>query len=116
MIISSHYKADSLRFNSIISIIRVLISACIFLSMTLIDFLSNISFIKALLDSDASLNFIHEELVAALSLSTQFCVSIYVMIVNESKLYHINHVVILKFILIDVQYEETFLIASLNNN
>ena len=116
MIILSHYEIDSLRFNLITSIIRVLISACIFLSMILIDFLSNIPFIKALLDSDASLNLIHEELIAALCLLTKFCVSMYVMIANESKLHHVNHVVILKFILADVQHEKTFLIASLESN
>ena len=116
MIVSSHYETDFLRFNLIASIIRVLISACIFLSMIFIDFLSNIPFIKALLDSDASLNLIHEELMAALNLSTQFCVSMYVMIANESKLHHINRVVILKFILADIQHEKTFLIASLSSN
>ena len=116
MIILSHYEIDSLRFNLITSIIRVLISACIFLSMILIDFLSNIPFIKALLDSDASLNFIHEELMTALSLSTQFYASMYITIANESKLHHINRVVILKFILADIQHEKTFLIASLSSN
>ena len=84
--------------------------------MILIDFLSNISFIKILLDFSASLNLIHEELMATLSLSTQFYVSMYIMIANESKLYHVNRVVTLEFILIDVQYKKTFLIASLNNN
>src|SRR5947207_4987026 len=116
MIVSSHYKINFLRLNSVILIIRVLISACIFLSMTLIDFLSNISFIKVLLDSDAFLNLIHEKLVAALSLLTQFYVFMYIMIANESKLYHINHVVILEFIFTNIQYEKTFLIISLSNN
>src|SRR5438552_19206427 len=112
MIISSYYKTNSLRFNSIISIIQVLINICIFFSMILIDFLSNISFIKVLLDFDIFLNLIHEKLVIALSLSIQFYVFIYIMIANESKLYHINHIIILKFIFIDIQYEKTFLIAS----
>src|SRR5947207_9818728 len=116
MIISSHYETDSLRFNSITSIIQILTSIYIFLSMILIDFLSNISFIKILFDSDASLNLIHEKLIIALSFSIQFCVSIYIMIANESKLHHINHIVILKFTFIDVQYEETFLITSLSSN
>src|SRR5438876_4917200 len=112
MIISSHYEIDFLRFNSITSIVQVLTSACIFLSMILIDFLSNISSIKALLDSDASLNLIHEELVPALSLLIQSCAFMYVTIANESKLHHVNHVVILEFILADIQHEEIFLIAS----
>ena len=116
MIISSHYETDFLKLNSITSIVRVLISACIFLLMIFIDFLSNISFIKVLLDFDISLNLIHEELMIALSLLTQLCAFIYIMIVNESKLYHINRVVILKFIFIDIQHEETFLIASLSSN
>ena len=116
MIVSSHYEINSLRLNLIISIVRVLINACIFLSMTLIDFLPNIPFIKALLDSDASLNLIHEELVAALGLLTQSCASIYVMIVNESKLHHVNRVVTLEFTLIGVQHEKTFLIAPLGSN
>ena len=116
MIVSSHYEIDFLRFNSVTSIVRVLISACIFLSMILIGFLPNIPSIKVLLDSGASLNLIHEELVAALGLLTQSCVSIYVTIANGSKLHHINHVVILEFTLADVQHEETFLIASLSSN
>src|SRR5947207_2399809 len=116
MIISSYYEIDSLRFNSVISIVRVLISACIFLSMILIDFLSNISFIKVLLDFDASLNLIHEELMAALGLLTQSCAFIYVTIVNESKLYHVNRVVTLEFILINIQHEKTFLITPLDSN
>src|SRR5947207_971445 len=101
MIILSHYKTNFLRLNLVTSIIQVLISVYIFLSMTFIDFLSNISFIKALLDFDTSLNLIHEKLVAILSLSTQFCAFIYIMIMNESKLYHINLIIILKFIFID---------------
>src|SRR5436190_19165914 len=100
MIISSYYKINFLRFNLIISIIQVFINIYIFLSMILIDFLSNISFIKVLLDSNAFLNLIHEELMAILSLSTQFYAFIYIMIMNESKLYHINHVVIFEFIFI----------------
>ena len=116
MIISSHYEIDSLRFNSITSIIRVLTNACIFLSMTLIDFLPNISFIKVLLDSDASLNLIHEDLMTALGLLIYPYGSMYVTIANESKLHHVNRVVTLEFIFIDVQYEKTFLIAPLSSN
>ena len=116
MIILNHYKTNFLRFNSITSIIRVFISAYIFLSIILINFLSNISFIKVLLDSDASLNLIHEELVTALSLLTQFYAFIYITIANESKLHHINRVVILEFTLADVQYEKTFLITPLSSN
>ena len=70
--------------------------------MTLINFLPNIPFIKALLDFDASLNLIHEELVTTLSLLTQSCASMYVMIANESKLHHANRVVTLEFTLIDI--------------
>src|SRR5438876_7354418 len=102
MIISSHYKIDFLRFNSIISIIQVFINIYIFLSIILINFLSNISFIKILLNFDISLNLIHEKLVTTLSFSIQSYISIYIMIANESKLYHINHIIILKFIFIDI--------------
>ena len=116
MIILNHYKTNFLRFNSVTSIVRVLTSVCIFLSMTFIDFLSNIPFIKALLDSDASLNLIHEELVAALGLLTQPCASIYVTIANGSKLHHANRVVTLEFTLAGVQHEETFLVAPLGSN
>src|SRR5947207_14180207 len=116
MIISSYYKTNSLRFNLITSIIQVFINIYIFLSITLIDFLSNISFIKVLLDFDAFLNLIHEELMTILNLLTQFCAFIYIIIANESKLYYINHVITLEFILIDIQHEKTFLITSLNNN
>ena len=84
--------------------------------MILIDFLPNIPSIKTLLDSDASLNLIHEELVTTLGLLTQSCVPMYVTIANDSMLHHVNRVVILKFILADVQHEEIFLIAPLDNN
>ena len=97
------------------SIVRVLTSACIFLSVTLIGFLPNRS-IKSLLDSGASLNLIHEELVAALRLSTLPCASMYVTIANGSKLHHTNRVVILQFTLAGVQHEETFLVAPLGSN
>src|SRR5947207_11088588 len=102
MIISNHYKINFLRFNSIISIIQVLINAYIFLSIILINFLSNISFIKVLLDFDTFLNLIHEKLMITLSFLIQSCISIYIMIMNESKLYHINHIIILEFIFIDI--------------
>ena len=97
-------------------IVHVLTVACLLLTVSLIGFLPNIPSIKALLDSDASLNLIHEELMAALSLLTQSCVFIYIMITNESKLHHINRVVILEFIFADVQHEETFLVAPLSSN
>ena len=116
MIISSHYEIDSLRLNLITSIIQVLTNACIFLSMILIDFLSNISFIKILLDFNIFLNLIYKKLMIILSLSTQSCAFIYIIIMNESKLYHVNRVVTLEFTLIDVQHEETFLIISLSSN
>ena len=52
--------------------------------MILIDFLSNIPSIKVLLDSDASLNLIHEKLVTALSLLIQLCVFMYIMIIDKA--------------------------------
>src|SRR5947207_10852640 len=116
MIISSHYKINFLRFNSIISIIQVLINIYIFLSIILIDFLSNIPFIKVLLNFNAFLNLIHEKLIIILSFLTQFYAFIYIMIMNESKLYHINHIIILEFIFIDIQYEKTFFIILLSSN
>src|SRR5208282_4987150 len=97
MIVSSYYKTNFLRSISIISIIRVLTNAYIFLSITLIDFLPNIPSIKALLDSDAFLNLIHEKLITTLGLLTQPCAPIYITIANDSTLYHINRIVILKF-------------------
>src|SRR5436190_24220591 len=102
MIISNHYKTNFLRFNSVISIIEVFTNIYVFLSMILIDFLSNISFIKVLLDFDAFLNLIHEKLMIILNLLTQFCVFIYIIIANKSKLYYINRVVTLEFIFIDI--------------
>src|SRR5437667_5742435 len=98
MIISSHYETDFSRVNSITSIIQVFINIYIFLLIILINFLLNISFIKVLLDFDASLILIHEKLIIALSFSIQFCAFIYIMIVNKSKLYYINYIIILKFI------------------
>src|SRR5438046_1065301 len=102
MIISSYYKIDFLRFNLVISIIQVFINIYIFLSIILIDFLSNISFIKVLLDFDTFLNFIHEKLMIILSFLIQFYAFIYIMIMNESKLHHINYIIILEFIFIDI--------------
>ena len=116
MVVSSHYEAGSLRPIPVASIVRVLTSACIFLSVTLIGLLPNIRSIKALLDSGASLNLIHEELVAALGLPTQPCAPMYVTIANGSKLHHANRVVTLKFTLAGVQHEETFLVAPLGSN
>ena len=70
--------------------------------MILIDFLSNISSIKALFDSDTFLNLIHEELMIILNLLTQFYAFIYIIIMNKSKLYYINYIIIFKFIFIDI--------------
>jgi len=78
--------------------------------------LSPSSVIKALLDSGASLNLIHEGLVQALGLVTQSCQSIYVTIANGSKLLHANRVVNLMFTLAGVEHQETFLVAPLGSN
>ena len=83
--------------------------------MSLIGF-SPSCVIKALLDSGASLNLIHEGLVQALGLITQPCQSIYVTIANGSKLLHANRVVQLKFTLAGVEHQETFLVAPLGSN
>ena len=114
LIISSYYKTISLRSSNLfISIIQVFTYICIFLMISLIDF----SFIiKVLLNSNTSLNLIHEDLIRALDLIIKFCILILIIIMNETKLLHINRVIILKFILIDIQYQEIFLITSFNSN
>ena len=70
--------------------------------MIFINFLSNISFIKVLLDFNTFLNLIHEKLMIILSFSIQFYAFIYIIIINESKLYYINYIIILKFIFINI--------------
>ena len=95
------------------NIVRVLTRLCITLSVLIIGFLQTI---QALIDSDASLNLIHEALVRALSLVTQSCSSIYVIIVNGSELIHANRTVTLKFTIAGILHQETFLVASLGNN
>jgi hypothetical protein len=72
--------------------------------------------IKALLDSSASLNLIHEGLVRALGLITKLCTLMLVIIANGTKLLHANRVVILNFILADIQHQEIFLITPLDSN
>ena len=69
-----------------------------------------------LIDSGASLNLIHENLVSALGLITYPCQPIHVSIANGSKLLHANRIVSLKFILAGVEHQETFLVAPLRNN
>ncbi len=39
-----------------------------------------------------------------------------IIIANEAKFHYANHAIILKFIFIDVEYQETFLIISFDNN
>ena len=95
------------------SIVRVLTRACILLTISLIDLSSTI---KTLLDSDASLNLIHEGLVRALGLIIHPCTPMLVTIANGTKLHHANRVVILKFTLAGVEHQETFLVAPLGNN
>src|SRR5437667_11842849 len=70
--ISGYYEASSLRpsVNQVASIVRVLTVSCLLLTVSLIG-ISPSSVIKALLDSGASLNLIHEGLVQALGLATE---------------------------------------------
>ena len=114
MAVSGYIEASLLRLSShAASIVRVLTRPCIALSVFILG-LSRI--IQALIDSGASLNLIHEELVLALGLPTVPCVPIYVTIANGSKLIHANRAVILKFTIAGVLHKETFLVAPLGNN
>ena len=94
-------------------IVHVLTVACLLLTVSIIGLPRTL---KALLDSGASLNLIHEDLVRALGLTTQPCHPIYVTIANGSKLIHANRVVTLKFTLGGVEHHETFLVAPLGSN
>jgi hypothetical protein len=100
-------------FNLIISIIRIFIHIYIFLTISLINFFF---IIKVLLDFNISLNLIHENLIQTLNFIIKFYIFILIIIVNETKFLYINHMIILRFILIDIQYQKIFLIISLDNN
>ena len=60
-------------FNQIASIVQVLTVSCLLLTVSLIG-ISPSSVIKALLDSGTSLNLLHDGLIQALGLATEFCV------------------------------------------
>jgi len=94
-------------------IVHVLTVTCLLLTVSIIGFPRTL---KALLDSGASLNLIHEDLVRALGLTTQPCSPIHVTIANGSKLIHANRVVTLKFTLGGVEHQEVFLVAPLGSN
>ena len=112
--VSGYIEASLLRLsNHVASVVRILTRPCITLSVLILGF-SRI--IQALIDSGASLNLIHEDLVLTLGLPTVPCVSIYVTIANGSKLIHANRVVVRKFTIAGVLHEETFLVAPLGSN
>src|SRR6266516_3988115 len=114
LVVSGCDEASLLRPSSVASkIVHVLTVACLLLTVSLIGLPRNI---KALLDSGASLNLIHEDFVHALGLITQPCHPIYVTIANGSKLIHANRVVTLKFTLGGVEHQEIFLVAPLGSN
>ena len=114
LIVLSYYKTISLRsFNLFISIIQVFIYTYIFLTISLIDF----SFIiKILFNFNISLNLIYEDLIWILNLIIKSCIFMLIIIMNKIKFFHINHMIILRFIFIDIQYQEIFLITSFDNN
>ena len=82
----------------------------IHLSVSLIGLSSTI---QALIDSGATLNFINESLVSALSLATESCSPIQVSLADGRVLAHSNRQVTLKFTIAGVPQIQTFIVAPL---
>src|SRR5204862_3595193 len=69
--------------------------------------------VQALVDSGATLNFIHEALVANLGLITQSCPPIKVRLADGRILAHTNRKVSLKFTIAGVPHTQTFYVAPI---
>ena len=82
----------------------------VYLSVSLIGFSRTV---QALVDSGATLNFIHEALVANLGLITQSCPPIKVRLADGRILAHTNRKVSLKFTIAGVPHTQTFYVAPI---
>lgn len=69
--------------------------------------------VQSLVDSGATLNFIHEALVERLRLQTQLSSPVQVTVANGDILTHANRTVTLKFTIAGIPQEETFLVAPI---
>ena len=82
----------------------------VYLSISLIGFSRTV---QALVDSGATLNFIHEALVANLGLITQSCPPIKVRLADGRILTHTNRKVTLNFTIAGVRQMQTFYVAPI---
>jgi len=82
----------------------------VYLSVSLIGFSRTV---QALVDSGATLNFIHEALVANLGLITQSCPPIKVRLADGRILTHTNRKVTLNFTIAGVRQMQTFYVAPI---
>ena len=110
----SSYLSDSVSIASS-AVVRICTSVCIYLTLSLLGYPCS-RILKALLDSGASLNLIHEDLANALGLPTLPCDPIRVTTANGRNLGHGNRVAILRFTLDGREHEEMFLVAPLGGN
>ena len=94
------------------AVVKICTSVCISLMLTLLDYSCSRT-LKALLDSGAMLNLIHEELANALNLPTLPCQPIHVSMASGKNLGHGNRVAILRFTLNGMEHEEMFLVAPI---
>ena len=82
----------------------------VYLSVSLIGFSRTV---QALIDSGATLNFIHEALVANLGLITQSCPPVKVRLADGRILTHTNRKVTLNFTIAGVRQMQTFYVAPI---
>ena len=72
--------------------------------------------VQALIDSGATLNFIHEALVASLGLVTKSCPPVKVRLADGRILTHANRQVTLKFTVAGIPQTQTFYVAPIGQH
>ena len=72
--------------------------------------------LQAMIDSEATLNFIHEFIVRQLSLKTIPYSLTQIILVDDKMLSHANHQVILDYHIANIFQRNTFLIASIDDH
>ena len=105
-----HSEVGGLRTAHIRTSISRYTSKLVYLMVTLISFFSSIT---ALINSGATLNFIHERLVESLGLETTICNSVCILLADGRVLAHSNRQVTLKFTTAGVLQTQTFLVMPI---
>ena len=85
----------------------------IYLSVSLIGFSRTV---QALIDSGATLNFIHEALVSSLGLTTESCPPVKVRLADGRVLSHANRKVTLKFTIAGIPQIQIFYVAPIGQH